>query len=164
MAIVHTNSTRKSRTHSRHRLKSNAFLGTAIGLGLTGHALAAPPPPQSARNTLQRMQTNDFLLKMLLESLIQLINEVEIGKDGWIRMDTPKETLQEAADALVWGYANLGVDENLPALMIVQGIDDCQEALDLIHDASEPPQLPPSLLNLLDTAVEGMADDLEEAI
>lgn len=164
MAKLHAKSTRNFSRYSRHQLKTSAFFGAAVALGLVGHALAVPPEASATLKPAHSLQTNDLLLKMVLETMLQLLDEIEEAQTGGVSMDTTKETLQEAAEALVWGYANLGIDEELPTLLVVQGIEDCEDALELIRDPVEPPQLPPALLSLLDTAVEGMSDDLEAAL
>ena len=131
---------------------------------MTGYASAVPLNPPLVQSIADSRQSNDLLLKMVLEMMLQLLDEIEDAHDAEIALTISKASLQEAAEALVWGYANLGIDDELTPLTIVQGIDDCEEALELIQDPSEPPQLPPALLNLLEIAVEGMSDDLESAL
>jgi len=110
-------------------------------------------------------QANDLLLKMILEVMLQLLDDIEnsqTGSSGEVSA-TPTQ-LESTAESLIWGYATYGLEKDLTTPEIFQGIEDGSHALSLIQEIDESLFSSPATLVWLETAVEGIVYELESSL
>ncbi len=158
---------------SQHKTRKRHFLLTVLCIWCTGEVLAGQQsstfatqyPAQSSPTTQQMEQANDLLLKMILEVMLQLLDDIENTQTGTsVEVSTTPTQLESTAESLIWGYAMYGLEKDLTTPEILQGIEDGSHALSLIQEMDESSFSSPATLVWLETAVEGMVYELESAI
>ncbi len=158
---------------SHPKTRKQYFLLTVLCIWCTGEAIAGQQPSpsatqypaQSSPTTQQMEQANDLLLKMILEVMLQLLDDIEntqTGSSG--EVSTTPTQLESTAESLIWGYAMYGLEKDLTTPEIFQGIENGSHALSLIQEIDESSFSSPATIELLETAVEGMVYELESSL
>lgn len=71
-------------------------------------------------------------------------------------------TLSQASSFLVDGYALWGLDPELPANEVTQGIDDCDAAIAILKDQNAELDLTAAELHALSGTIESMREELSD--
>ncbi|MBL4592070.1 MAG: hypothetical protein JKY96_08935 [Phycisphaerales bacterium] len=97
--------------------------------------------------------------------MLQLLKEIEnIQEPQNVLTQGNDPSLEDLSASLAWGYITLGLDDNLSAFEIFDGLDNSEQAIEILQDESQDLPMPQTLRDLLNSVMEDMLNDLETQI
>jgi hypothetical protein len=145
-------------------LLSIAFCSTCFGftkpvspqIGIRNESSVNSQDPRVA-------QSSELLLKMVLELMLTLLDEIEEANSAGLS-NTEEKSLSSLAGSLIWGYIYKGIDDSLMESEIDMGINYCEAALVILNDNAQPLSIQVSTRNQLILTVEEILNALQQAI
>ncbi len=135
-----------NRTTTRHARPNRAhLLGTLVigAIGSSSNGQLVTPDSQSdlllqrstiIQETLVNANSYDFVLKAMLNAILQLLDEIIETRPTDSVFFTLSGTLSETSTSLVDSYDTYGLDPALTASEISAGIIDCDDSLNILKD------------------------------